>query len=161
MLIIDPVNGDIVDANPAACAFYGYSLEEVIGKKIFDINILTEGQIQEEMQKARQEERQHFFFRHQLASGKIRDVEVYTGTITRHGRLLLYSIIHDITDRVRAENAIRKSEAQWDRTFNSFADIVTMQDVDFRLVKVNQAVCDHFEVSRREILGRYWLRTFS
>ena len=160
MLIVNPATGDIVDANPAACVFYGYSREEITGKKIFDINMLTKDQIQRDLQRAREEEHQHFYFRHRLADGEIRDVEVYAGPITRHGEELLYSIIHDITDRKRAENAIRKSEEQWDRTFNSFADIVTLQDVDFRLVKVNQAVCDYLAVSRREIVGRYCYELF-
>ncbi len=160
MLIVNPATGDIVDANPAACVFYGYSREEITGKKIFDINMLTKDQIQKNLQKAREEQRQHFYFRHRLADGEIRDVEVYAGPITRHGEELLYSIIHDITDRKRAENAIRKSEEQWDRTFNSFADIVTLQDVDFRLVKVNQAVCEHLDAPRKEILGRYCYELF-
>ncbi|MCF6188806.1 MAG: response regulator, partial [Desulfobulbaceae bacterium] len=127
---------------------------------IFDINMLTKDQIQKDLQRAWQKQHQHFYFRHRLADGEIRDVEVYAGPITRHGEELLYSIIHDITDRKRAENAIRKSEEQWDRTFNSFADIVTLQDIDFRLVKVNQAVCDYLNVSRKEIVGRYCYELF-
>ncbi len=154
MLIINPETGDIVDANPAACAFYGYSREEITCIKIFNINVLADDQVQEDLKIAGEERRQHFYFQHRLATGEIRDVEIYTGPIKRHGRQFLYSIIHDITDRKKAENAIRQSEEQWDRTFNSFADIVTLQDIDFRLVKVNQAVCDILGTSREDIVGR-------
>ncbi|MBI5094887.1 MAG: response regulator [Candidatus Hydrogenedentes bacterium] len=45
----------------------------------------------------------HFEFLHRLASGEIREVEVYTGPLDVRGRRLLFSIIHDITDRKRAE----------------------------------------------------------
>jgi PAS domain S-box-containing protein len=41
MLLIDPLTGDIINANPAACAYYGYTLKEINGLKISDINIQT------------------------------------------------------------------------------------------------------------------------
>jgi PAS domain S-box-containing protein len=103
MLLIDPKSGDIVDANPAAVSFYGWSYEELIYKKITNINMLTEEQVFQEMKKAKNEKRQNFYFRHRLRSGEIRDVEVYSGSIKVYGRELLYSIIHDITKRKQAE----------------------------------------------------------
>jgi PAS domain S-box-containing protein len=110
MLLIDPESGDIVDANPAAISFYGWSFEELTCKKITDINTLTKDQVFREMERAKKEKRQHFYFRHRLSSGKIRDVEVYSGPITVKGRNLLYSIIHDISERKRAEEALRDGQ---------------------------------------------------
>ena len=45
MLLIDPKTANIVDANPAAVSFYGWSYETLIRKKIIDINTLTEEQV--------------------------------------------------------------------------------------------------------------------
>jgi len=45
-----------------------------------------------------------------LSSGKTRDVEVYSGPITVKGRNLLYSIIHDISKRKQAEEALRDGQ---------------------------------------------------
>jgi PAS domain S-box-containing protein len=103
MLIVDPESADIVDANPAATSFYEWSYEELIRKKITDINTLTERQVFQEMKRAKAEKRRTFYFKHRLASGKIRDVEVYSGPIKVYGRELLYSIIHDVTKRKQAE----------------------------------------------------------
>jgi len=103
MLIIDPESADIVDANPAATSFYDWSYEELTRKKITDINTLTERQVFQEMKRAKLKEGRIFHFKHRLASGKIRDVEVYSGPIKVYGRELLYSIIHDITKRKQAE----------------------------------------------------------
>jgi PAS domain S-box-containing protein len=103
MLLIDPKSGDIVDANPAATSFYEWSYEELTRKKITDINTLTKRQVFQEMKRAKTEQRQIFHFKHRLASGKFRDVEVYSGPIKVYGRELLYSIIHDITKRKQAE----------------------------------------------------------
>ena len=112
MLLIDPQNDEIVEANPAACSFYGWNEEELTGKKITEINTLPRERIFQEIERARSAERQHFLFRHRLANGDIRDVEVYTGPITLQGRRLLYSIIHDITERKRAEQALQMSERE-------------------------------------------------
>jgi PAS domain S-box-containing protein len=107
MLLIEPETGSIINANPAACAFYGYTREELTHLKISDINQLSPQQVFEEMERAKQEKRQQFFFRHQLASGELREVEVYSGPIQFQGKSLLYSIIHDITERRRAEEQFR------------------------------------------------------
>jgi PAS domain S-box-containing protein len=109
MLLIDPANAEIVDANPAACSFYGWNQEELTSMKITDINMLSNEQVFQEMERVKSEERNHFFFRHRLASEEIRDVEVYSGPIIVGGKELLYSIIHDISERKRAERALQES----------------------------------------------------
>ncbi len=103
MLLIDPETADIVDVNLSALSYYGFSQEEFNQKKITDINTLSEEQVFQEMEKAQKEKRKQFFFRHRLSNGNIRDVEVYSGPIPLYGRSLLYSIVHDITDRKEAE----------------------------------------------------------
>ncbi len=109
MLLIDSEQGKIIDANPAACAYYGYSLEEITRLKISDINTLPLDQTRSLMGFAKSMEQCHFFFRHRLASGQIRDVEVFSGPITVEGCELLYSIVHDVTERKRAEEALKQS----------------------------------------------------
>lgn len=106
MLLIDPTSGQVVDANPAACAFYGYTMEELLQKYIFEINTLTPEQVKAEMERAAAQQRRHFEFRHRLASGEIREVEVFSGPIEHNQRLLLYSIVHDVTRRKEAEEAL-------------------------------------------------------
>lgn len=49
-LIIAPESGKIIDANKAACEFYGYSLEKLTSKNIQDINQLTQQEVKQEMQ---------------------------------------------------------------------------------------------------------------
>jgi PAS domain S-box-containing protein len=109
MLLINPDTGDIVDANPAATNFYGYSQEELVKMKIGDINILKEEEIYNSMKKSKFSTEHNFIFKHRLASGEIRDVDVYSGTITVSGKKLLYSIIHDITERKQIENELNKT----------------------------------------------------
>lgn len=103
MLIIDPDDGQILAANKVAVDFYGHPLEQLLKMKISDINTLSSEEISKEMKLAQQEERNHFYFPHVLASGEVRDVEVHSGPITWDDRPVLYSIIHDVTERKQAE----------------------------------------------------------
>jgi PAS domain S-box-containing protein len=70
ILLIDPTDGSIVDANPAAESFYGWTREELKRKNIADINTLAPAQIHEEMQAAHEARRNHFLFRHRRADGQ-------------------------------------------------------------------------------------------
>ena len=106
MLLIDPESAKIVDANPAAVTFYGWTQKELTQKRITDINTLSNGQVFREMELAKTEQRRQFNFRHRLATGEILDVEVYSGPIIVNGKKLLYSIVHDISSRKRAEKAL-------------------------------------------------------
>ncbi|MGE4519777.1 MAG: PAS domain S-box protein [Desulfobacteraceae bacterium] len=103
MIIVDPESGDIIDANITACEYYGYSKDQMKSMKIFSINIWTPEQIKSEMEKAKKEERRYFLFQHRLSSGEIRDVEVYSGPMPLDGKNYLFSIIHDVTERLKVE----------------------------------------------------------
>ncbi|HDQ45961.1 MAG TPA: PAS domain S-box protein, partial [bacterium] len=137
MLVVDPEGGAIVDANPAAAAYYGWTRKALRKKKIEDINTLPPGEVQAEMERARDERRNHFFFRHRLADGNIREVEVYSGPISLGGRPLLYSIIHDITERKRAEEALKEKTEELDRFFSCNLDLLCIADTDGRFRRLN------------------------
>ena len=103
MLIIDPSDGRIIDANEAAHRFYGYDTQTLTSMRIMDINTLPDEEIRQEMERAKMEERNFFNFHHRLASGNIHEVEVYSSPVQIEGKTVLYSIIHDVTGRVNLE----------------------------------------------------------
>ena len=108
-LLIDPESSEIIDANQAAADFYGYELDRLKQMKITDINALSPEEIFHEMSLAYAEQKNYFQFQHRLASGELRYVEVYSTPLDAHGKRLLYSIVHDITDRHRAEDELIRS----------------------------------------------------
>ena len=112
MLVIDPATGNIVDANPAACAYYGWSHAALCRMRISDISMLPPDEISGELERARREESYHFFSKQRRADGSIRHVEIFSGPIEIQGKTLLYSIYHDITDRVQAEEQVRLNESR-------------------------------------------------
>lgn len=156
MLLVDPESADIVDANPAACSFYGWSQEELTSMKITDINMLPNEQVFQEIERAKSEARNHFLFRHRLASEEIRDVEVYSGPISLHGKELLYSIIHDISERKRTEQELRESKNLFQKVFESQWDALFILDASnpARISDCNPAATKVFGYNRQEMLGR-------
>ncbi len=138
-LMVDPETGAIVEANAAACRFYGYTHEELLTRRIGDLNTLTPEQIAREMDDARRERRRQFRFRHRTASGQLRDVEVYSGPVERGGRTLLYSIVHDVTDRRRLEERLRASEMRHRTTIELLAEGVLVYGADGSLLSSNAA----------------------
>ncbi|MEO5344164.1 MAG: diguanylate cyclase, partial [Gammaproteobacteria bacterium SHHR-1] len=108
MLILDPDSSAIIDANYAAADYYGYSREQLRQIRLSEISALSEQETQREIELARREQRDPFFFRHTLASGKVRDVEVHSGPVQWQGRTLLYAIVHDITSRKQAESKLER-----------------------------------------------------
>ena len=154
MLLIDPETADIVDANPAACSFYGWGHKELTNKKITDINTLTDEQVFQEIERAKSEENQHFFFRHRLAKDEIVDVEVFSGPIVLNGKQLLYSIVHDITERKQAIEALRSSEEKYRTVLEANPDPVVVYDIEGKVVYYNPAFTRVFGWSVGERLGK-------
>ena len=152
-LIIDPTDGAIIDANPAAVQFYGYSLEQLLTINISHINTLSPEQIKFEMDNALTEQRSYFNFRHRLKSGDIRDVEVYSSPIKMGGHALLHSIIHDITERKLAEEKLRLTY-EYNRSLIevSLDPLVTIGS-DGQITDVNNATERITGYNRTELIG--------
>ncbi len=115
MFLLDAKTGKILDANPAACEFYGWEYEEMLQKKIWDINVLTENEALKNMKSAAISEHKHFNFVHQKADKSLCDVDVYSTAIQINGKTVLHIIIHDITEQKKANELLKKSLERLDR----------------------------------------------
>ena len=109
MLVIEPESGEITGANHAAEAFYGYPREKLVGANIALLNTLPADQIKKERVRALREQRNYFSFEHRLASGEIRDVQIYASPVLIAGQTQLYSIIFDVTQQKKAERELRET----------------------------------------------------
>ncbi len=104
------------------------------------------------------------------------EAEAFLPTLGERGRWLFFTAVplrnaegsiigaietlQDITDRKEAEIQSEKARQEWRRTFNSIDDILTIQDKEMRIVRVNEAACRFFEASKEELLGKYCYEIF-
>lgn len=153
-LLIDPSTGAILHANHAAAQFYGWSATELSSMRIQDINLLSEEEVQEEMQRARDLDRDHFLFRHRTASGRAHDVEVFSGPIDLPSGPALYSIIRPIDQRVLAEERLRASEERFRTAFEDAPIGMVANDEAGRMTNGNAAFAELLGVPARELPGR-------
>jgi PAS domain S-box-containing protein len=136
MLLIEPESGSIEEANAAAADFYGYSVEELRDMTIQQINCLSPAEVAAERSRARAQNRNHFEFEHRLASDEVRTVEVHSSPVEVDGRELLFSVIHDITERKRRER-------EYEQIFDGVNDIIAIHDPETgEMVDVNRRMCE-------------------
>ena len=107
-LLIEPLSGQIVNANRAALSFYGYSQNKLLEMSVAQIDSLGQNAFAAQSQHSFRDERDPINLRHRLVSGEERDVEVYASPIEIDSRNLLFLVIHDVTLRKRAEDAIQE-----------------------------------------------------
>ncbi|WMW64222.1 PAS domain S-box protein [Nitratidesulfovibrio liaohensis] len=155
-LLIDPTTKAIRDASPAAAEFYGWPREVLRTMHISDINTLPPGALRGELSSAARGEKQRFRFRHRMANGTTRDVESNTGTLVLHGEPLLYSIITDVTEQRRAEEALRHSELRLRMLVESAGDAIYLVDGTGHVLDANPEA-EHQTGHTREQLLRMTL----
>ncbi len=153
-LLINPSNGAIIEANKAACEFYGYSKEQIESQTIFDINVSDDEAIQGNLEMAASESQTVFHSQHRLASCEIRYVEVYSGPIFHNDQILLYSIVQDISDRKKAQTEMIKQKELFQSVFNSQKDAIFIlnSDIPAIVIECNQAAVDMFGYSTEEFI---------
>ncbi|KXZ40465.1 PAS domain S-box-containing protein/diguanylate cyclase (GGDEF) domain-containing protein [Alkalithermobacter thermoalcaliphilus JW-YL-7 = DSM 7308] len=155
MFIIDPESFNIVEANNAACIYYGYTYDQMKSIKIQDINILSKDELKRYINDAKSEKNKRFYFKHKLSSGEIKDVEVYSGIININGKDYLYSIVHDITEKIMFEQKLMIQKSYFEQLFENSPDAIAILTNQSKVIKVNKAFETIFGYNLDEIKGKY------
>lgn len=155
MLLINANTGQILDLNEAAVKFYKYSKQELLKLNIEDINALPPEDVKRERMKSLNKEKNYFIFPHRLADGTIRQVEVYTSVYVFNNVPTLYSIIHDVTDRVRAQEELKKKEEKFVSAFRSNPNCMIISNMDDgKIYDVNDAFYELTGLPRNSIIDQ-------
>ncbi|MFA5498511.1 MAG: PAS domain S-box protein [Candidatus Cloacimonadia bacterium] len=140
MLIVDPVSGQIIDANKSAATFYGYDRDEMCAMNIDQINTITIKEVSSTVRGAKAGPDHHFIFRHRLKDGTLRDVETFSIPITINSYEYVYSIILDVTDRILAEKQIAANQEFLNNMFNTIQDGILVVDLDYNILAANHTI---------------------
>jgi len=137
MLLIDPSNGQIVAANRAASEFYGYTRDQMTGMPISRINARAAEAILSDLDRAAGRKQNHLFLTHRLCSGAEREVEVYSSPFEVNNKPLIYSIVHDISERKQAELRLLDSEERYRATFEQAPIGILHTSLEGRFLRCN------------------------
>ncbi|MBN1428910.1 MAG: PAS domain S-box protein [Anaerolineae bacterium] len=147
LFLIDNQSEQILDANAAASDLYGYSREEMLQKTKLDLSA--------EPDKTRQATKTHTtripLRYHRKKDGTVFPVEITSRFLTWWGNEIHIAAVRDITERVQAEEALRREHALLDRIAMTSPVCITVVDRDGRVVFANEQAERVLGLSRSEI----------
>jgi len=129
MLLIDEETGAIERANAAAAEFYEYDRDVLTSMSIQDINQLPAEAVARERREAAKDG-DEFLFEHELASGEVRTVRVLSAPVPDldRGGTLLFSVIHDVTQREERRQDLADQKAFLDQILDTIEDVFYLLD---------------------------------
>ncbi|QTA82162.1 PAS domain-cintaining protein [Desulfonema limicola] len=156
MLLINPENGIIVMANQSARNYYGFTKKDFETLTIYQLNELPEKEVFAEMRKALLNQRNSFEFIHRMAGGELRDVEIHSSPVLFKEKIMLFSIIHDITERRHTEEALAESETRYRNLLENLPIGIYKRKLDGDYLYVNKRFVQDFNCSSvNEFLEKY------
>lgn len=153
-LIMDPKSGKIIDANPSALTFYGYSKEEILALNINDINAFSDKGVSKYQREASHKQGSYFLSPHRLKSGEIRYVDVYSSPIDINGDKYLYSIIFDVSDREEFRVELFQEKELLRTTLLSIGDGVVTTDKNGIITSMNIVAEEITAWEEKEAIGK-------
>lgn len=152
IFIADVATGIVTDCNVKACELLGMTRDEIIGMH------------QQRLHPPGEEERYRRQFSdvndHRLMDvfgdsevcrkdGTRVAVDISATTFKVGGRKFAMGIFRDATERKKAERVISQAKRDWEETFDTITDMITIHDEDFTIIRSNR--------SAARILGLPWL----
>ena len=143
--------------NEAACQSLGYSADELLSMKVSDIDPDWPTEAWPDFWPKLQEQKIiHIESRHQKKDGTIFPVEIASNYVGFQGKEYTCAVVRDISERKRAESALRESEAWFKTLSGSIPQMVWTAQPDGSLDYVNQRVSEYSNRSADQILGWKW-----
>ena len=162
IFIHDWDTGAVLDANPKACATYGYSPDEMRRISVSEVSSgvppYTGEQALRYIEQAKQGLSPVFEWHRRNKDGSLHWDEVRLKVAHIDGKPHVLAYTHDITHRKAAEAQLRASEEQYRAIFDASADPLILWDSQYRRVDVNPAYERVFGWTRDEVVGRSWDR---
>ena len=138
MILIEPYSGRIIDVNPAALSFYGYTKNELVNMYIQDINVLPKEEVTRRRMLVLKEKQRYFHHPHRLKNGEIRQVDVYSCPIEYNNQKVLFSIIIDVSDEERYKEELYKERELFKTTILSIGDGLVTTDCNGIITSMNK-----------------------
>ena len=155
IFLIDIRTAAIVDANPRACAAFGYGREEFrhidLGALGSGVHPYTHQGAMDLFARVVAGEQLHVEWNSKTKGGDLRWQEVFGKRVTIGGQDRILALARDITDRKMAEEALCASEEQYRAMFNASIDGLALWNAAGEIVDTNPALWGMYGYSHDEL----------
>jgi diguanylate cyclase (GGDEF)-like protein/PAS domain S-box-containing protein len=152
LFVADASTGLILDANPAAMVLLGRSLEEIRRLHQSELHApedVVAGRAAFLKHRLQSETTEHIVLR---ADGSRVPVEIAASPMRdAHDRQLVLGIFRDVTERRRAEQAVRDSAEKFRALFENSGDYIYIHDLEGNFLDMNPAALKMLGCGRDEI----------
>ena len=139
-IVVLDQDGNVFEANRRYCEMLGYSPEEMRRLHIWDWDTQWTHEQLLEMLRSVDETGDHFETSHRRKDGTFYDVEISTNGALCEGQKLVFCVCRDITERKRAEEALKLSEEQYRSIFENSVEGIYQSTLEGRFLSLNPAM---------------------
>jgi len=161
---IATAEGETIYANKAILDIYGYSsIEELRNTSIIE-RYTPESYTEFQKRREKREQDEPALESYELSivrqDGQIRHLIASRKAVVWNGELQFQVTYQDITERREMEETIRQAAEEWRTTFDSITDLVSINDTDFKITRVNTAFADAVNMNPQELIGKTCYKVF-
>jgi len=156
ILILDAEAVEITDANPFLLTLLGYTRDEMLGKKLWEIGFIRDKALAEQ---AVADLKRTGYIRYEdlpleTKDGRVIDVEVVGNVYVVETQKVIQCNIRDITERRRAEEAARVNLTKYQVLFESVPLGITISDKAGNIVESNRMAEQLLGLPKKDQAGR-------
>ena len=144
--------GDIVDANPATAIMHGYTIDELLNLNLIK-DLDTPDAAKEAPDRVRRMMNGEWItaeINHVRKDGSVFPVEINAGLLEFMSNKYILAIDRDISDRKKLEHQILQSKLDWEDTFNTITDMITIHDKEFNIIRANKTAIETLNIDLLE-----------
>jgi len=133
----------VIAANDAAAELYGYTKDELINMSVKALRSPEDRELQMRQWKENMNNtKERNIVRHVKKDGTVMFIHIVTNDIVFEGRSVRLSWTNDITAKLKAEDSLRKSEANLQTILSTTDTAYVSYDADFKLLAFNPTAFD-------------------
>jgi PAS domain S-box-containing protein len=141
-------------SNSSASYFYGYSPEEFRSMTLKDIRPVEDvPKLEKHLARSGPRIESGLIWKHRKKDGSLIDVEVSSHELVFDGRPARLVLAMDLSERRRAEDALRASEERYRTLFEYAPDGIVIADGQSNYIDANATMCRMLGYTRSEFIG--------